>query len=121
MAKNVRNVMAGISKDKQAAGLTLDEIRREFMLAGYGVTKADKRTKELLVSAQIQYNGETRGGKMVFYCIYWPMAFNIVDFNRVGAIYYMDDRHTMLRRRDGVEYAWRLTEEEREQEGGLNA
>lgn len=114
MAKSVRNVMSSVSKAQQLHGLTLDGIRREFMLAGYGVGKADKRTKELLASAQIQTDGRVdETGKMLFFCIYWPFAWEhadiSMDMGRVGAIEYLDARHTMLRRLDGVINAWDLT------------
>ena len=47
MAKSIRNVMAAIKPEDQINGLTETEIRTEFMKAGYGVTKAAKRTNEL--------------------------------------------------------------------------
>lgn len=106
--------MSSVSKAEQLQGLTLREIRKHFMLAGYGVTKADKRTKELLASAQIQTDGRTDGaGNLLFFCIYWPFAYDRkdirLDLDRVGAIEYLDARHTMLRRLDGVVNAWDLT------------
>lgn len=110
MAKSVRNVMAGISRDKQIAGMTLEEIRTEFMMAGYGITKAIKRTNELLVSAQIQSKGDKRDGRNVFFCIYWPSATKIIDLSRVGMIAYEDARHTVLYRFDGKVNAWDLSE-----------
>lgn len=110
MAKTVRNVMSGVSKDKQIAGMTMIEIRTEFIKAGYGLTKAEKRAKELLVSAQLQCDGKTKDGQLVYYCIYWPFAYSIFNFDqdRVGAVEYVDARHTILRRLDGRENAWLL-------------
>lgn len=105
--------MAGVSKAAQLRGMTLEEIRREFMLAGYGVGKADKRTKELLASAQIQTDGRTNdNGRLLFFCIYWPFAYDrkdiTLDLDRVGAIEYLDARHTILRRLDGGVDVWNL-------------
>ena len=110
MAKTVRNVMSSVSKDKQIAGMTMEEIRTEFMKAGYGVTKTNKRSLELLVSAQLQTNGALRNGRPVYYCIYWPFAYDVFpfDLDRVGTIEYVDPRHTILRRLDGRENAWLL-------------
>lgn len=115
MAKTVRNVMSGVSKEKQLKGMTLEEIRTEFMISGYGVTKAEKRTKELLASAQIQSDGRmTEKGSYIFFCVYWPFAYQIpglaLDPSRIGAIEYLDARHTALRRLDGRVNAWLLTE-----------
>lgn len=114
MAKTVRNVMAGVSKDKQLRGLTLDEIRAEFMLAGYGLTKAEKRAKELLLSAQLQTDGRTdERGRILYFSIFWPWAYDRDDIKleveRVGAIEYIDARHTQLRRLDGRKQPWDLT------------
>lgn len=112
MAKTVRNVMFAIPKDKQISGMTLEEIRTAFILAGYGGTKANKRTKELLVSAQIQYIGaDTDKGEMLFYCVYWPFASKKVNFDRIGSFEYLDNRHTMIVRRDRLVNAWDLTQE----------
>lgn len=113
MAKTVRNVMTSVSKNRQLTGMTLNEIRTELMLAGYGLTKADKRAKELLASAQIQTDGRTNEkGEVVYFFIYWPFAWHVeglkLDTERVGAIEYVDQRHTILRRLDGREQAWLL-------------
>lgn len=115
MAKTVRNVMSSVSKEKQLKGMTLGEIRTEFMLAGYGVTKATKRTKELLESAQIQTDGRrNENGGLVFFCIYWPFTYTArilnLDLSRVCAVEYLDARHNELRRIDGKVNAWDLTE-----------
>ena len=45
MAKTVRNVMASVSPERQKTGLTIEEIRTLFMVAGYGTTKMMKRTR----------------------------------------------------------------------------
>lgn len=112
MAKTVRNVMFAIPKDKQISGMTLEEIRTAFLLAGYGGTKANKRTKELLVSAQIQYTGaDTARGEMLFFCVYWPYASKKVNYDRVGSYEYLDNRHTMIARKDRLIDAWNLTKE----------
>ena len=66
MAKSIRNVMAAIKPEDQINGLTETEIRTEFMKAGYGVTKAAKRTNELKAGAFIQSNGTKRDGEYVF-------------------------------------------------------
>ena len=101
MAKSVRNVMSSISADKQIEGMTEKEIRREFMLAGYGVTKAGKRVNELKTGAFIQSDGSKRNGDYVFWCIWWPHGYQNCDYDRVSAVEYEDDRHTTLRRVDG--------------------
>lgn len=112
MAKTVRNVMYAIPKEKQISGMTMEEIRTAFLLAGYGGTKANKRTKELMVSAQIQYTGEdTDNGEMLFYCVYWPYAAKKVNVDRVGSFEYLDQRHTQLVRQDRLIQAWDLTQE----------
>ncbi len=113
MAKTVRNVMMSVSKQKQMQGMTIDEIRAEFMIHGYGVTKAEKRSKELLASAQLQTDGRTNpDGKMLLFYVYWPFAWQLkdlhLDLDRIGAVEYLDARHTMLRRLDGRENAWIL-------------
>ena len=105
MAKSVRNVMSSISADNQIEGMTEKEIRREFMLAGYGVTKAEKRVNELKVGAFIQSDGSKRNGELVFWCIWWPFGYHHCDYDRMSAVEYKDDRHTMLRRVDGKEGA----------------
>ena len=113
MAKTVRNVMLSVSQSKQLTGMTLEEIRTQFMIAGYGVTKAEKRTTELLVSAQIQTDGRANeNGRMLFFFAYWPGAWKLKDFcidlDRIGAVEYVDARHTVLKRVDGREHAWLL-------------
>ena len=112
MAKTVRNVMFAVPKEKQISGMTLEEIRTAFLLAGYGGTKAIKRTKELMASALIQYTGEENDkGEMLFYSVYWPFASKKVDYSRVGSFEYLDNRHTMLVRKDRLVQAWDLTQE----------
>lgn len=101
MAKSIRNVMAAIKPEDQINGLTETEIRTEFMKAGYGVTKAAKRTNELKAGAFIQSNGTKRDGEYVFWCIWWPFGYEFCDFDRVCGVEYEDDRHTILRRLDG--------------------
>lgn len=105
--------MAGVPKDKQVSGMTKDEIEMEFMMAGYGITKAKKRTNELLISAQIQSDGRTNAaGRMLYFCIYWPLGCEHTKLDRVGPIRYVDARHTILERLDGKENAWLLDAEE---------
>lgn len=111
MAKTVRGVMTSVCKDKQITGMTAEEIRKEFMLAGYGLTKAEKRTKELIVSAQLQSDGRTNErGQTLFFYIFWPWSWKTIklDDKRIGAIEYTDPRHTILRRLDGRENVWLL-------------
>lgn len=111
MAKTVVNVMRAVSKSKQIAGMTIEEIRQEFAKAGYGTTKVAKRTRELMVSAAIQSDGTKRDGKLVFWCIYWPYGASKCDMSRFGTVTYVDPRHTELIRADGRENAWLLIEE----------
>lgn len=101
MAKSIRNVMSSIRAEDQIEGMTEKEIRREFMLAGYGVTKAAKRVNELKVGAFIQTDGTRRDGDLVFWCIWWPFGYQHCDYDRVSAVEYEDDRHTILKRVDG--------------------
>lgn len=111
MAKTVRNVMASVSPERQKTGLTMEEIRRLFMMAGYGTTKMAKRTRELLESAQIQSDGRTNEeGQRLFFCIYWPNSGMECDLSRVGSCMYQDHNHTDLIRLDGRENAWNLSE-----------
>lgn len=112
MAKSVRNVIAGVSKEKQLTGMTMEEIRCEFLMAGYGGTKAQKRSRELLVSAQIQYTGErNKDGLMLYFCVYWPFAAKKVDVSRVGSYTYADRAHTQIVRLDKWQNAYDLTAE----------
>lgn len=110
MAKTARNVIVGVSKEKQVAGLTLDEIKAEFTLAGYGLTKAKKRTEELLTSAALQTDGTKVNGQYVFWCIWWPYAAFKGDVSRYGMLEYVDPRHTVLRRLDGKVNQWLVLE-----------
>lgn len=99
--------MRAIPPIKQESGMTLEEIKTQFLMAGYGLTKAAKRVNELRVSAQIQSDGSQRNGELLFWCIYWPRApLEKTDINRVGCIEYEDARHTILRRQDGLKDAW---------------
>lgn len=105
--------MMSVCKERQMQGMTLEQIRTELMIAGYGLTKADKRSKELLASAQIQTDGRTNeDGKTVYFYVYWPFAWQLDDLHldpdRIGAIEYVDQRHTILRRIDGRVNAWLL-------------
>lgn len=107
MAKTVVNVMRSIPPYWQERGMTLEEIKTQFIMAGYGLTKASKRVNELRMSAQIQSDGSMRSGELVYWCIFWPKApTNKTDMNRVGFIEYEDPRHTILRRLDGLRDAW---------------
>lgn len=109
MAMTVRNVMASVPAALQQKGLTLGQIRKQFMMAGYGPTKVEKRTKELLESAQIQSDGrKDENGSMLFFCIYWPNSGMKCDMDRVASYYYEDHNHTILVRRDGRKQAWFL-------------
>lgn len=101
MAKSIRNVMSAIDAKLQISGMTETEIRTEFMKAGYGVTKAEKRTNELKVGAFIQSDGSKQNGEYLFWCIWWPFGYEKCDFERVCGVEYEDERHTVLRRLDG--------------------
>ena len=101
MAKSIENVMRGVPPEKQISGMTENEIRTEFTLNGYGVTKANKRVNELQAAAIIQSDGTKRGGEFVFFCAWWPWsAQDHIDFDRICGVEYMDARHTILRRLD---------------------
>lgn len=103
--------MASVSPERQKTGLTIEEIRQLFMMAGYGTTKMMKRTNELMESAQIQTDGRTNAeGKRLFFSIYWPNSGMKCDLSRVGSCVYLDHNHTTLERMDGRENAWNLAE-----------
>lgn len=111
MAMTVRNVMASVPPALQRSGMTLNQVRAQFMMAGYGPTKVEKRTKELMVSAQLQSDGRRdECGRMLFFCIYWPNSGMKCDMDRVGSYFYEDHNHTRLIRSDGREQAWLLIE-----------
>lgn len=114
MAMTVTNVMASIPTVKQTAGMTKDEIIATFMMAGYGLTKAEKRTNELIWSAQLQTDGsvDAATNKLLYWSIFWPYSGMVCDMSRVGAIKYEDPRHTRLSRLDGKGYMWYLSQEE---------
>ena len=103
--------MAAVSPERQKTGLTIEEIRTLFMVAGYGTTKVMKRTRELMESAQIQSDGrKNEQGQRLFFCIYWPNSGMKCDLSRVGSCMYEDRNHTTLVRIDGRENAWNLAE-----------
>lgn len=111
MAKTVTNVMANVPISYQTEGMTMEEVRTELMKAGYGTTKAEKRAKELLVSAQLQTDGrKNSAGEMLYFYVYWPLAYRELDLdpNRIGAVEYVDARHNILRRVDGRVQQWLL-------------
>lgn len=111
MAMTVTNVMASIPVTKQTVGMTKDEIIATFMMAGYGLTKAEKRTNELLMSAQLQTDGSTdNNNKLLYWSIFWPYSGMVCDMSRVGAVRYEDPRHTRLVRLDGQPIYWYLAD-----------
>lgn len=113
MAMTVPNVMASVPPISQHVGMTKNEIIARFQLSGYGVTKAEKRTNELIMSAQLQTDGSiAENGQLLYWSIMWPDAAINCDMGRVGAIKYEDARHTRLVRLDGKPMLWYLGESE---------
>lgn len=109
MAMTVTNVMASVPTARQYTGMTKDEIVATFMMAGYGITKAEKRTNELIMSAQLQTDGSTNDKQqLLFWSVFWPYSSVACDMKRIGAIKYEDPRHTRLSRMDGKNCFWYL-------------
>lgn len=114
MSKSAKDVIASVPKEMQIKGMTRAEILTAFTMAGYGVKKAIKRTKELIVSAQLQSDGTTdEGGRMLFWSPYWPYAWKTpigskLRADLICAVEYYDPRHEVPIRADGRENAWLL-------------
>lgn len=114
MTKTVTGVISSISKEKQIRGMTRDEFEVEFMMAGYGLKRAKKNVLELIVSARLQTDLTTNErGAILFWAVEWPMAWKSpiahkLDTQRIGAVYYTDPRHMILKREDGKVDMWKL-------------
>ena len=86
-------------------------------IAGFGVKKQNKRTKELITSAMLQSDGSrNEAGEILFWSPHWPWTYKTpigkkLDAKRICAIYYDDQndpRHEVPLRVDGRENAWLL-------------
>lgn len=117
MGKSAKDVIASVPKETQIRGVTRKDVLTMLTLAGYGVKKTEKRTKELLVSAQLQTDGtKNDNGDLLFWSPYWPMAWKApigkkLDTSRICAVYYDEDkdpRHNYPLRVDGRQSAWFL-------------
>ena len=114
MTKTVSGVIASIPRDKQIRGMTREEFEVAFMLAGYGLKRAKKNVLELIASARIQSDLSTNGkGAILFWAVEWPAVYlspiaKKLDPKRIGAVYYADPRHMIIKRSDGRVDAWNL-------------
>lgn len=112
MTKTVTGVIASIPRDKQIGGMTKGELEVAFMLAGYGLKRAKKNVLELIASARLQTDMTCNAkGETLYWAVEWPMVYlspvaKKLDPKRIGAVYYSDPRHMIIKREDGRENAW---------------